>query len=81
MHHSRALPTRACGQDKLLETWEDLVPALEPQPLQCLSLNKTTFFLRPPDFHPVKIRFDLVVRLVSARRSNLSPVVVMSSHH
>lgn len=79
MRHSQELQTRVYGQDKLPETLEDLEMALEPRLLPCLKPNKTTCFLLRLDFRPVKTRFDLAVRLVSAKRSNLSPVAVTSS--
>lgn len=80
MHRSRAPQTRACGQDKLPGTLEDLETALEPRLLLCLKPNKTTCFLPRLDFRLARTRFDLAARLVSARRNNLSPVAVTNSH-
>lgn len=76
MRRSPAPQTRAYGQDKLPETLEDLETAPEPRLLLCLKPNKTTCFLPLPDFRPVRTHFDLVVRLASARRSNLNPAAV-----
>lgn len=81
MHHLRAPQTRAFGQDKLPETSEDLETAPEPQLLLYLKPNKTTCFLPRPDFRLVRTHFDLVARLVSARRSSLNPAAVTSFHH
>lgn len=49
--------------------------------LLCLKLIKTTYFLPPPGFRPVRTHFDLVARQVSAKRSNPNLVVAATSFH
>lgn len=79
MRHSQVLPTRACGRVKRPGTSGDqeTAPGL---PLHlCLKRNKKTSSLLRLDYHPVRTRFDLVVRLALVNRLHkLNPVVVTS---